>query len=173
MRYECIYKTTVPPIEGIVYMKCRHLYEIVSPKTKAYYMVWVEEYLDDFFALKFHLRKDKKNSKKYSILSGYHEARPIILTCIDLLVKIANNCPNASFGFIGAGMVDDENLSNTKRYRVYKRFVSTFVSEDQFEHLFLPQKSAYVLLRKSSISRNPNIKKELNKKFSQMYSHFE
>lgn len=154
-------------------MKYRHLYEIVSPTTRAYYMVWVEEYEEHFYAIKFHLRRDKKNSNKYSVLTGFNEARPIIMSCMKLLVELANKIPDSSFGFIGAGMVGDDDLINTKRFRVYKKFTSTFISEDLFEHRFNVVKSTYLLLRRSSIQKNPNMPQDLYEKFSQMYSHFE
>ena len=159
----------MPKINGVDIMICRHLYEIVSPKTNVYYMVWVEEYVGNFFAIKFHLRKDKKNQNKYSVLSGLFEARPIIISCLTLLAQIAKANDNSSFGFIGAGMPGDSELINTKRYRVYKRFVSTFVSEELFEHHFLPKKSAYLLVRKKTLEENPNYLKELFSKFTETY----
>lgn len=173
MGYECVYKTTVPKLIGVDFMLCRHLYEIVSPKTNVYYMVWVEEYEDHFFAIKFHQRKDKKNPNKYSILTGNNEARPIINSCLVLLVQFAKRYTDSSFGFIGAGMVDDDSMENTKRFRVYRKIVSTLISEKHFEHRFLPKKSTYILLRKTTLQAKPNLPDVLYDKFSFVYSYFD
>ena len=105
-------------------------------------------------------------------MTGYGEARPVINTCIQIMVDIAQGDSQASFGFVGANMID-EPVENTKRFRVYRRFMATFFSDIQFEHLYYVEKSAYVMLRRTELDANPLLVDTLNQRFAEMYPYFE
>lgn len=166
--YPYKFKTSVAGDVDAPYMLKKSLYEFVSPKTNATYMVWGEEYEHDFFAIKFHLRKDKNSKKRYSVMSNLHEARPVLNTCMKIMASIAKTNEFSSFGFIGANM-SGESVENTKRYRVYCRLAATYVSEEQFEHHINVKKSAYILVRKKALERNPELIGEVSRKFIEMY----
>ena len=170
--YPYQYKTSMAGDVDAPYMKRRHLYEFVSPKSHETYMVWVEEYEDDFYAIKFHLRRDKKNKNKYAVMTGLKEALPVLNTCMTIMASVAQLNEYSSFGFIGANM-DGESVENTKRYRVYSRLAATYVSEELFEHHINVKKSAYILVRKKALLRNPQLISDVNKKFLEMYPTLE
>ena len=74
--------------------------------------------------------------------------------------------------FIGANMIGEPEV-NTKRFRVYRRFMATYFTEDVFEHLFNIKKSTYLLVRKTELEGRPGLLLELDKKFSELYSFFD
>lgn len=154
------------------FLKYKLLYAFKSPKTHQWYWVWVEVYDSDFYAIKFHLKAHRDSPNKYSLLTGLNEARPVINTCIAIMLEIANVNERASFGFIGASM-STESESNTKRFRLYRKFMATYFSEANFVHFFNICKSSYVMIRRSEIERNPNLLDELDVKFKMLYPYFE
>jgi len=154
------------------FLRYKLLYAFKSTKSHQWYWVWVEVYEDDFYALKFHLKAHRNSPNKYSLMTGLNEARAVINTCIAVMLEIASVNERASFGFIGASM-ETESEVNTKRFRVYKRFMATYFSEDAFVHLFNIRKSSYVLIRKSELARKPGLISELDEKFMRLYPYFE
>ena len=61
--------------------------------------------------------------------------------------------------------MQDESDVNTKRFRVYRRFMATYFTEDSFEHFFNIKKSSYLLIRKSELLVYPDLLSELDEKF--------
>ena len=112
------------------------------------YIVLVEQYPLDIFALKFYLHKHRYSKKKYQLLSGLHDAPRIIRTCIEIFLHFLKENGEASLGFVGSNLVD-ENMQETKRYRIYSRVMQNFFSPFKFEHRFFPEKSVYLILNKS------------------------
>lgn len=135
-------------------------------------MVRVEQYPNDFFGIKFYLKEDRLNPNKYNRMTGYNEPRPVINTCIAILLEIAIHNPHASFGFIGANMIN-EGMEETKRFCVYRRILTTRFSEDEFYHYQMEEQSAYVLIRRGELDNNPNLLKNLNTYFTEHYSNFD
>lgn len=166
--YPFRYKTSIAGDSDAPYMLKKSLYEFDSPKTGETYMVWVEEYEHDFYAIKFHLRRDKNNKNKYSVMTNLHEALPVLNTCMEIMALIAKKNELSSFGFIGANMAG-ESVENTKRYRIYSRLAATYVSEELFEHHINVRKSAYILVRKKTLEKDPDLIDVVNRKFIEMY----
>lgn len=154
------------------FLKYKLLYAFKSPKSHQWYWVWVEVYQHDFYAMKFHLKAHRHSDNKYNLLTGLNEARPVINTCIVIMQEIYNINPRASFGFIGANMQNEPTV-NTKRFRVYRRFMATYFKEDSFEHLFNIKKSTYIMISKKELESNPGLLDELELKFSEMYFYFD
>lgn len=157
---------------GNGFLKYKQLYSFVSPRSHQTYWAWVEVYDCHFYAIKFHLKSHRLSPNKYQLMTGYGEARPVINTCIQIMVDVAQRDHRASFGFVGANM-KGEPENNTKRFRVYRRFMATFFSDVEFEHLSFTEKSAYVLVRRSELNATPELLTELNNRFIQMYPYFE
>ncbi len=150
----------------------KKLFTFDSPRSHQGYMVWVEVYENHFYAVKFHLRRDKNNPNRYSVMSGYGEARPVINTCMRIMMEIGESDPLSSFGFIGAHM-EDESECNTKRHRVYCKIVATYFSDVHFKHLEFTNKSAYVLLRRRMLELKPDIEQQMQRRFMELYPYFE
>lgn len=162
----------VYPHEDNGFLNYKLLYAFKSPKSYQWYWAWVEVYEKNFYAIKFHLKTHRDSPNKYSLLTGLNEARPVINTCVAIMLEIANRDNRSSFGFIGANMVGETEV-NTKRFRVYKKFMATYFSEALFIHLFNVKKSSYVLIRKDVIATTPNIIAELDERFRLLYPYFE
>ena len=148
------------------------IYHFRSTRTKKWYIVRVEQYPNDFFGIKFYLKDDRLNPHKYNRLTGLNEPRPIIYTCIAILMELAEQYPNSSFGFIGANMLG-ESENETKRFRVYRRVLTTYFSEEHYLHYQIVEKSAYALVRKHVLENNPQIISEISTYFSDNYTDFD
>lgn len=154
------------------FLKYKLLYTFKSPKSHQWYWVWVEVYERDFYAVKFHLKAHRNSEKKYNLLTGLNEARPVINTCVAIMCEIGMNNERASFGFIGANM-DCESTYMTKRFRVYSTMMATYFDENVFEHYVMMDKSAYILVRKSVLNLCPTLPEELTRDFNQLYDYFD
>lgn len=154
------------------FLKYKLLYTFKSSKSHQWYWVWVEVYQRDFYAIKFHLKAHRNSPAKYSLMTGLNEARPVINTCVAIMQEISHINPRASFGFIGANMQDESDV-NTKRFRVYRRFMATYFTEDSFEHFFNIKKSSYLLIRKTELMNHPDLLSDLDEKFKDLYSYFD
>ena len=148
------------------------VYHFRSTRTKKWYIVRVEQYPNEFFGIKFYLKDDRLNPHKYNRLTGLNEPRPIINTCIAILMELAEQFPNSSFGFIGANSIG-ESEKETKRFRVYRRVLTTYFSEEHYFHYQIVEKSAYALVRKEAIENNSNIIQEISTYFSDNYTDFD
>ena len=148
------------------------IYHFRSTRTKKWYIVRVEQYPNDFYGIKFYLKDDRLNPHKYNRLTGLNEPRPIIHTCIAILMELAEQNPNASFGFIGANLLGESD-HETKRFRVYRRILTTYFSEEHFLHYQIIEKSAYALVRRHVLENNPDLIKEISTYFSDNYTDFD
>ena len=148
------------------------IYHFRSTRTKRWYIVRVEEYPNHFFGIKFYLKADSRSKRKYNRLTGLNEPRPVINTCIAILMEVAEQYPNSSFGFIGANLIGEGDYE-TKRFRVYRRILSTYFSEEHYLHYQIVEKSAYALVRREAIAKNPNIITEISTYFSDNYTDFD
>ena len=70
---------------------CKRLYTFDSTKTHQTYWLWIEVYRDHFYAVKFHLKAHKDSARKYHLLTGLNEVRPVVNTCIMVMRKIAES----------------------------------------------------------------------------------
>ena len=148
------------------------VYHFRSTKSHHWYIVRVEEYPSKFFGIKFYLKADSLNPHKFNRLSGLFEPRPVINTCIAILMELAATMPEASFGFIGANLLG-ESEQETKRFRVYKTILTTYFSEAQYLHYQILEKSAYALVSRKALDKNPELIQSISTYFSDNYSNFD
>ena len=64
------------------------LYTFKSTKSNLWYIVLVEQYKYDVFAVKFYPKKWSNSKLKYQLLTGTNEPRKIINTCINVMLSI-------------------------------------------------------------------------------------
>lgn len=148
------------------------LYHFRSTKTRRWYIVRVEEYPNHFYGIKFYLKDDAHSPHKYNRLTGLNEARPVIRTCIAILMNIAEKDTHSSFGFIGANL-EGETHNETKRFRVYRRILTSYFSQNVFEHYQIVQQSAYAMVRKSELAIKQNLIEQISMYFSDNYTNFD
>lgn len=148
------------------------LYRFKSTKSNLVYIVRVEEYKYNVYAVKFYQKSHSLSKNKYRIMTNTNEPRRIINTCINIMLKIYENNNKASFGFIGANGFN-ENICCTKRYRVYSKIIATYFSDEYFYHKENINKSAYMLINNISLSENPNLVEQIELFFIEQYEYFD
>lgn len=109
--------------DGLLQVK---LYRFKSTKSKITYIVRVEKYMYNIYAVKFYPKKYKDSKNKYRIATNTFEPRRIINTCINIMLSIYKEDTMASFGFIGANGLNENSTNCTKRYRVYSKIMATY-----------------------------------------------
>ena len=71
------------------FLKYKLLYAFKSTKSHQWYWVWIEVYKHDIYAVKFHLKVHRNSPHKYSLMTGLNEPRPVVNTCIAIMLEIA------------------------------------------------------------------------------------
>lgn len=77
--------------------------------------------------------------------------------------------PEASLFFIGEEDERDELGESTRRYRVYRRFVSSVISDRLFEHYRVNELSLYVLINKKTPDDHACLVDEIAEKVREAY----
>lgn len=149
------------------------LYTFKSTKSNLWYIVLVEQYEHDVFAVKFYPKKWRNSKLKYQLLTGTNEPRKIINTCINVMLSVYEKNPNASFGFVGANRINESSSNETKRYKVYSTIVATYFSNEFFFHKENKEKSAYLLINNKALSSNPTLVKDIEDFFKNQYPYFD
>lgn len=148
------------------------LYRFKSTKSNLVYIVRVEEYQYNIYAVKFYQKSHSLSKDKYRIMTNTNEPRRIINTCINIMLTVYQKNKKASFGFVGANGFN-EDINYTKRYRVYSRIIATYFSDEYFYHKENIDKSAYMLINNISLNENPNLVELIESFFIEQYEYFE
>jgi len=125
---------------------------IYSFRTESYpYLVEVEQYPYNIYALKFYRRKHKGNKEKFNLMSNEYKCSRIVGTCFSIFMDIYKKNPLASFGFVGSHTIDKnksiiEPLAETKRFRIYKQAVINYFGTETFTHFSDPHNSVYLAI---------------------------
>ncbi len=108
------------------------------------YIVRVEQFDYDVFAIKFYPKSLKRSPKKYNKLTNNGKQMAIFRTCINIMLHIIEEVPHASFGIMGAELIG-ESKESTKRFRIYRSLLEQFFSPVRFRHEVYPQNSVYLM----------------------------
>jgi hypothetical protein len=117
------------------------------------YIVRVEEYAHHFLAIKLYPKNLSLSQKKYQLLTGQNNMPRILATCLQIMKYFYQKNPYVSFGFIGSNS-EDEEVSNTKRYRIYRYAMEAFFSPTTFQHFVYEKQSAYILLNRQNAEKD-------------------
>lgn len=148
------------------------LYRFKSTKSNLVYIVRVEQYKCNIYAVKFYQKSHRFSPNKYRIMTNTFEPRRIINTCINIMLSIYKENLKASFGFIGANGFNEDTVC-TKRYRVYARIIATYFSDKFFYHKENIEKSAYMLINNIALKENPDLTQQIETFFINQYDYFE
>jgi hypothetical protein len=129
-------------------------YRFKSAKSHHAYIVRVERYVSHAYCLKFFDKANINSKNKFSLRTNTFEPRTIFYTLYRIMLDVLHRDEKASFFFVGAEDERDELGSATRRFRVYRRFVSSTVSNRLFEHYRRNDLSLYILVNKSAV-QNP------------------
>jgi len=125
-------------------------YRFKSLKSHHTYIVRVERYKEHSYCLKFFDKAHIDSKNKFSMRTGTFEPRTIFYTLYNIMLDVLAKDKLASFFFIGADDEKDELGEATRRYRVYRRFVSSTVSDNLFEHYRVNNLSLYILVNRNN-----------------------
>lgn len=127
-------------------------YRFKSSRSHHTYIVRVEKYVDHAYCVKFFDKALIDSKHKFSLRTNTFEPRTIFYTIIHILLDVLNKDQHASFFFIGAEDERDEGGQSTRRYRVYRRFVLSTISNNLFEHYRVNDLSLYILANKGYVT---------------------
>ncbi len=146
----------------------RHIYAFKA-RSKQRYIIEVEEY-EPFliYVIKFYLKNTKDSPLKYNLRTNLNEAPTVLSTILNLMAEIYYKNPYCSFGFIGSHDIN-ENRSNTKRFRIYKRIMENLFSPVDFKHFQYKNGSAYLLLNNNYSINHPELFMSIEKYFKTAY----
>lgn len=137
------------------------LWRFKSEKSNKEYVVMMEKYHNNIYGVKFYLHSQRKDGNKFSKMTGDQEAPAIIRTVIDVMMRYVQEQSDSSFVIIGASGINEEvdKTKGSKRFQLYERVISQFVSEKHFVHASYPEHNVYLLIRRSEVNSghiNPN-----------------
>lgn len=126
-------------------------YRFKSTKSNHTYIVRIEKYIKHTYCLKFFDKANMHSDNKYSLRTSTFEPRTIFFTLLHIMMDVYHNDPKASFFFIGAEDEKDEIGETTRRYRIYRSFVSNVLSSKIFKHHRNNELSLYILVNRASV----------------------
>lgn len=126
-------------------------YKFKSARSHHAYVVRVECYKGHAYCVKFFDKANINSKNKFSLRSNTFEARTILYTVFHIMLDVLKRDNKASFFFIGAEDEKDQKGMVSRRFRLYRRFVISIVSERKFDHYRRNDLSLYVLVNKEYI----------------------
>lgn len=146
--------------------------------SKNAYLINAEHYRDGIFVIKYFLKKNKNNNKKYNLLTNEGACPRIIATCLHVMLSILKKHPKANFGFLGAHTVNlaqkyEEPRENTKRFRIYKYAIEAYFGTDAFTHFENIENSTYLVINNNIDGDIELVAQKANDMFLQIYPSLE
>lgn len=126
-------------------------YRFKSSKSHRTYIVRLEKYLNHAYCVKFFDKSVSESKNKFSIRTNTFEVRTILYTLYHIMLDVLNKDNLASFFFIGAEDEKDELGESTRRYRLYRRFVGSAISDRAFAHYRVNELSLYILVNRQNM----------------------
>lgn len=144
-----------------------HVYTFRNKDNKRY-LVFVEQYDWNVFAVKFCTHERKNFTDRFNALSKRNECNRVLSTVGAVMREVIDKNPYASFGFIGSTL-PGEAKNNTKRYRLYSRVVEQVISPVLFEHRKSANNSTYLMLNKDNMAQQPDLLVKIEAMFNSLY----
>lgn len=136
-------------------------YRFKSARSNHTYIVRAEQFPEHTYCLKFYDKAHRHSDNKFSLLTNTFEPRTIFYTLYHIMLDVLQRDPSASFFFIGAADEYDEIGTATRRYRIYRRFTSSIVGENLFEHFRVNDTSLYILVNKNAVVEPEALAKQI------------
>jgi len=161
---------------------------------KIHYIVEIEHHDNSIYIIKFFQKNHRQSDNKYSLkntlnflkvrkTSGVKNFRKILRTVTNLSLEIYKKDENSCFAFMGAptlGELDskkhkhkkykskvnpDGTVRNTRRYKIYRTFVSNTFDPKDFVHYDILSSSCYLL----KSPKNQLVTREYTEEFFKNY----
>lgn len=146
------------------------LFKFKSTILNQVYLVSLYEYPNNIYIAKFYLKSERFSPNKYTNTTfGKHSHLNIsssdyvknfflvMNTILQIAIRISEDNKSASFGFLGAHKDDerdkmnsDNTFSNTKRYLVYKKYISRYFNPLHFDHIDSETASIYLVINRKN-----------------------
>ena len=134
-----------------IYQQDALIYRFKSLKSHHHYVVRIERYIKNLHCVKFFDETDDVVAGRFSKLSATFEPRTIFRTVVEIALDVFRKNRKASFMYIGAADKKDLKDQPTRRYRVYKLYLSDFDLHEWFEPADFENSSMYVLANKEAM----------------------
>jgi hypothetical protein len=157
--YSFIHKGCRKEIDG----RQTEIYTFKSDIINQHYIVELIKLDYDIYVIQFFLKNHRLSENRFNLLlpkgkgSNKHVFY-LLNTITKIAVEIIEQNPNASFGFMGAATSRENNkkknaeninpdstIRNTKRYRVYSKYVLRYFPPNVFTHIEYKNSSCYLL----------------------------
>lgn len=143
----------IHPVNDTTSHQKSYIYKFYSPKTKLIYILTADYHDNDFFAIKFYAKKDKRSDNKYSKIINKGDVGNILITCAKVIPILLKKYPKASFGFICSRTIDFyankvEGHRKNQRFRLYTYHIPQMIGYKTFKHIAYKNASSYVLLNR-------------------------
>lgn len=144
----------------------RYIFTFVSIGKRLRFVIEIDEFEHNFYAIKFYPKQLKKSRDKYNLITNNGDIIRILLSCASTIPIILAKNKLASFGFIGSRSKSRkarkylESFHQNKRYRVYSALIQEVIGDKIFDHFEFKNLSGYLLLNKANF--NPKrLKKDI------------
>ena len=124
-------------------------YRFKSDKSHHAYIVRVECYKKHAYCVKFFDKANINSKNKFSLRSNTFEVRTILYTMFHIMLDVLKRDEKDQDGMV------------SRRFRLYRRFVLSTVSDDKFEHFRRNDLSLYILVNKEYVSDTSSYADEL------------
>jgi hypothetical protein len=113
------------------------------------YIIEVNEYEGNVFVLKFFPKSLRRSANRYSIFTNEYDSARILRTCLALGQSLYQEKEGKlTVAFMGARSCKEPLLYKTKRWELYRKFITRFFGKESFEHVMSEQSSTYILISK-------------------------
>jgi hypothetical protein len=148
-----------------------HIFTFRSDQNGLKYVINIEEYDEELFAIKFYPKCLKRSDYRYNKIINKGDVINVLMTCVSIVPHILSKNKNASFGFVGSRTIDSrrvfvESYNENKRYRIYSELIKQVIGGRTFVHIEYEKISGYLLINKnfrSIANKERKIKGVLNK----------
>ncbi len=134
----------------------RYIFTFISSTKKLQFVIEIDEFEHNFYALKFYPKHLKKSADRYNLITNNGDVIRILLSCASSIPIILEKNKLASFGFVGSRTRSKKNRSfsesfyQNKRYRIYSTLIQEVIGNKFFDHFEFNNLSAYLLLNKAN-----------------------
>lgn len=134
------------------YPDFRTIYKIKTPEKKPY-LIYLEEYGEVYFFIKFFPSKHISNPNKFKLRTGENAKilpSRILATCLAIMVENIKRNPNVCFGVYGQW--DEKDVVNqskeSQRYRIWLRIATSKIDGGKFKFLYDSNFNSFLIVPK-------------------------
>ena len=124
----------------------------------------------DFLNAVVELETTMGSHELLAALQNIEANHGIFYTLFHIMLDVLKRDSKASFFFVGAEDENDELGMATRRFRVYKKFTTSVVSERLFKHYAIENESLYILINKNSCSDCDDLAKRITVAVKKLFS---